>query len=628
MKIQINNFDLRYFLPLVSVFFMSACSNEAIHSSAKIEIQIPALRGLSLSSVPNSTSEFTCVALNVTGAGIEAAQGLGIVSTMVAASTGGTLTLEVPIGRQRLFQVIGLQSASGACPSEVDRASLLSTTAYPIISEVGRKVSDIQGDTTLTIVGSFQLSSAVDVRTGQALAGGGGGSDGDDGGDGDSGGGGGGGGSTTPPAGCSGTHTASFAGGNGSEGTPYLISSTGHWNYISNTGNLMKCYFKLTQNIDFAGATPVRIGTPDGGFMGHFDGDNFKIFNGVVPASATTAGVIGLFDKIRNGATVKDLTIEDFSITASVTTYVQAGVLTAEIDGATLNNILVKDVSLDITTSSTSGSTIGGVVGRMVGTAYLSNTVTEVHVENLNIALPLRSAIGGLAGAAGGYTSIAQSSAKNLTFTGTSSAPVYFRVGGIVGDSSAPIEDVLVSGFTINDPNSTDGSFYNSGYGGIVGLHSGETVRRAAAVGINFTVGVQAGGIVGVISSQAKVEDSHAAGTITATQKSGGAFAAVRCTISACVTRNYSAVTVTDSGSSNRFGFVGYILAADRVEQSYWDTTVGGASGGAVSSDLTGLATAAMQDSGSYTGWNFTAGTGTWTINSNEYPKLRTLGAY
>jgi uncharacterized repeat protein (TIGR03803 family) len=122
-------------------------------------------------SAPADPSGFDCMVLNVTGPGIGSTENIGLVSSMVPVSSGGVMSLQVTQGVSRLFQVVGIMSNVG-CPAIFD---LTSTANFPLVVEIGRTVSDIFGDTNLTVKDDYDSSTATDLRTGVAVGTGGGG---------------------------------------------------------------------------------------------------------------------------------------------------------------------------------------------------------------------------------------------------------------------------------------------------------------------------------------------------------------------------------------------------------------------------------------------------------------------
>ena len=118
------------------------------------------------------------------------------------------------------------------------------------------------------------------------------------------GGGGGGGGSTPPPDPITCESEAedgglSFAGGDGTEDTPFEVSSAEE---LENIGQLLYCNYRLTQNIDLSGVanwTPIGAESPcDGGnddacFQGALDGNGKMISDLTVNITGDYGGLFG-----------------------------------------------------------------------------------------------------------------------------------------------------------------------------------------------------------------------------------------------------------------------------------------------------------------------------------------------
>ena len=137
-----------------------------------------------------------------------------------------------------------------------------------------------------------------------------------------------------------------------SERNPKLIATVAEFLAIGETG-----YYKLTADIDLSSA--------DDGlhtFKGHLDGNGFKIKN------ASTA----VFEKL-NGATVKNLTVENSVITRTLETRGDAvGALANVAIGSTLSNC---NVSAKLTVTSQNGV---GYVGGVFGVTENTN-ISSVH---------------------------------------------------------------------------------------------------------------------------------------------------------------------------------------------------------------------------------------------------------
>lgn len=110
----------------------------------------------------------------------------------------------------------------------------------------------------------------------------------------------------------------SYAGGNGTSETPYLIATPEQLVYAVaqiNAGTDNTKAFKLTADIDVAGQEWTPIGNNTNKFMGSFDGDG-HIITGVTISGTPALTHMGLFGYIgtAEGTTVKNLGIENLNI--------------------------------------------------------------------------------------------------------------------------------------------------------------------------------------------------------------------------------------------------------------------------------------------------------------------------
>ena len=113
-----------------------------------------------------------------------------------------------------------------------------------------------------------------------------------------------------------------YAGGDGSEGSPYQIATAAQLAFLAQEANKegseyqwadTRKYFKLTADINLKGHEWTPIGSESLRFAGSFDGDGHVIVNLNVKGAGRFAG---LFGWIRNGATVKNLVIRNASVSA------------------------------------------------------------------------------------------------------------------------------------------------------------------------------------------------------------------------------------------------------------------------------------------------------------------------
>lgn len=181
------------------------CSLNPFGSNAELKIRV---NGASPPSVPLSTAsigvidDFDCVLVNVMGRDIpdanhpervpdyaalydgdHCASYEGFTSTFVPFSDGGTVSLSVPTGKDRLVQVFGVESTIG-CPNqtigEIEQQygenSSTSTGGgdvfddlFPTFAEIGRKTVNVLGATAVTIQSSFDannIKNLVDCNDG------------------------------------------------------------------------------------------------------------------------------------------------------------------------------------------------------------------------------------------------------------------------------------------------------------------------------------------------------------------------------------------------------------------------------------------------------------------------------
>ena len=188
----------------------------------------------------------------------------------------------------------------------------------------------------------------------------------------------------------------SFAGGDGSEKSPYIIEKASQLAFLASEVNLGNDYtgkfFSLISDLDLNNTEWTPIGNGKHPFNGFFDGNghsikNLMIANGVQP-SAT-----GLFGSCLNSV-IENLTIDKSRITIKNTSggaFVSAGVLAGEIKADTSTEI--SDITISnaiITCDFASGNIptnlrIGGITGYMYAdfesTCTMSQLQTDVQIS-------------------------------------------------------------------------------------------------------------------------------------------------------------------------------------------------------------------------------------------------------
>ena len=347
---------------------------------------------------------------------------------------------------------------------------------------------------------------------------------------------------------------AMAAGGAGTEADPFLIGSADELaafrNAVNGGDSYEGKYVKLTTSITLTDDnwTPIGTGTRSGSgyasgthaFKGTFDGGNNTI-SGLKITSAEAKAAIGLFG-IVDGGTVKDLTLSDVSINATGNENAGAAI-GLMVNGATADNITVSG-------SVSAADGVGGIVGRMTISGTISNCVN-------NAAVTSAEGGGGIVGkayytgegkvmtisdctnngtvtgdyAAGGIAGLSAADVSGCKNTAAITAGT--EAGGIVGEQ---VNRGVVSGNT-NSGAISNKSTGGTAYGGIIGWIRYQTDTSSYPAAANEVIEVSnntnsgnisasgatlgSGGIVGTVYNQAYVTGN----TNTADSITGGTFA-------------------------------------------------------------------------------------------------------
>ena len=234
-------------------------------------------------------------------------------------------------------------------------------------------------------------------------------------------------------------------------------------------------------------------------------------------------------------------------------------------------------------------------VGALVG-YNASATITNSHATGT--VRGTLSNVGGLVGINTGGT------VTNSSATGTVTVADYkYVLGGLVGQNWGNITnsyaDVNAYGTYVND------------IGGLVGWNNGGTISNSYAIG-NVAGFAEIGGLVGA-NENGTVTNSYATGAVTGSIETGGLVGGNR--IGGIVTNSYATGAVTGNG-----GLVG-LNEGEPVTNSYYNSQTTSKSDTGKGVPMT--STEMVQQS-TFSGWNFTADTGTWSIDEWEsYPYLQ-----
>jgi len=295
-----------------------------------------------------------------------------------------------------------------------------------------------------------------------------------------------------------------IAEGDGTESSPYIISTFDELVCLTNVSSIWDKYFELGADIDAYdsrttngnyGLSPIGVSN-DSRFTGHFDGKGYTISN--------------LFINRYNSAYGQALFAHVGVVDGALTT----------ITNVTLNSVLV---------GGSNG--VGALVGQMENT-YVENCVAD------GLVLGTQSYIGGLIGRSSDDSYIKSSSFKGSVYSPYSTSSI--AVGGLVGysantniDYCYAVTDSVISvgtsvgglvGYSHYDVNSSsnvdvqssirksfaisNGIKADAQIGGLVGSNNGTDIEETYAVANLLSqndVNTNVGGLVGISTDQAVV---------------------------------------------------------------------------------------------------------------------------
>ena len=159
------------------------------------------------------------------------------------------------------------------------------------------------------------------------------------------------------------------------ENGAYLITSAADLQtlaaYVNEGNNCKGLTLKLTKDLDLSGVDWTPIGnSAKKYFSGTFDGGGFALKNLTID---TNADKLGLFGYIYGG-TVKNLTLENFSVTNNFNNaFASTGALTGYAETAAIKNVTV--IGATITASK-------GYVGGLAGTAESGSKINNCYASN------------------------------------------------------------------------------------------------------------------------------------------------------------------------------------------------------------------------------------------------------
>ena len=277
-------------------------------------------------------------------------------------------------------------------------------------------------------------------------------------------------------------------------------------------------------------------------FAGTLDGNGHTIKN--------LTSDQGLFESTTETASIRDLTLENFTITASGS---RTGALVGD------NNGDIDDVHIiNSTIDGGSYQYIGGLAGYSYNAA-ISNSSSSATVSGGNH-------VGGLVGS--NYATITNSYSTG-DVTGTED------VGGLAGSTSGDISNSYATG----NVSGTDK------VGGLAGNHStGSTISNSYATG-DVTGTSSVGGLTGVTLPYAVIENSYATGTVTGTEYVGALAGLYGGVITNSFYNKETAGVSSAVGSGSSYGVTGLTSSQFSTSTPFvnagwseadWDFTVDG----------------------------------------------------
>ncbi|MCL2607652.1 MAG: hypothetical protein FWD92_03770 [Methanomassiliicoccaceae archaeon] len=299
-----------------------------------------------------------------------------------------------------------------------------------------------------------------------------------------------------------GSVAAGFGGGNGSDTSPFVISTAQELARLAERVNASDAayynkYYILANDIflndvslfDTWSVTPPQntwtpIGTSTHPFKGNFDGSGFAVFGIYVSATADYKGFFGHIET----ATVQNVGVEK--------SYIRGGDRVGGIAGYAHNDSWIINT---YNAGSVNGSArVGGIVGQLYDNSFVTNSY------NLGPVTGVVSSIGGVAGM---VNAKAEAGNKCGVYNSFNTGPVVSadRAGGVVGQLSG---SELINSYN-------KGSVTGDRVGGLVGnTLIGSTVSNSYNIGI--VTGISGGSVIGTNTNSDHIDHTYYLNTLIA----------------------------------------------------------------------------------------------------------------
>ena len=302
---------------------------------------------------------------------------------------------------------------------------------------------------------------------------------------------------------------AAAAGGSGTAADPYIIQTAAELQSIQNN---LAAYYKLANDINLQGVSFTPIGSQSTPFIGSFDGAGHTISNLVISSSTQFAG---LFSCLGSGATVKDVTFQDCSVSASSWCGVVIGKIV--MSSSAHKTAVISNVDCVRCSASASGSNIGCLVGMIRVSAVVEIVNCDVSYSITESASG--TSIGCLVGVCGESSSLVidSSTVQNCIVSGSNIGCLVGvcyeatsvnalncdvmnclakggdHIGGLYGinwGGSFSASDCTVTGCTIVATRYYAGGIAGRISSGNLGIFSGCSVTDSTIIAPNYAAGI------------------------------------------------------------------------------------------------------------------------------------------
>jgi hypothetical protein len=279
-----------------------------------------------------------------------------------------------------------------------------------------------------------------------------------------------------------------FAGGDGTSGNPYQITTPAELNDVRNYLGV-GIYFKLMNDVDISGYsnwTPIgRVGGEALYFKGRFNGTNHTITG--LRINSPTGQNLGLFGYLSDSAVVQNLAVCNGDVTGQFYIGILAGY-----NSGVISNCVSNGVVTGIEDRWVGSGNAGVLVGANGGTINNCCASGNISVSMLvSTGWPCQS-VGGLAGYNGGTITTSYST---VGISGNVS------VGGLVGynNNSGTISNCAATGSVLG----------KEGVGGLVGIAGGNSsIIKCYSTGVVWG-NTSFGGLLGFLGTSSSATDCY-----------------------------------------------------------------------------------------------------------------------